>query len=216
MKVGTDAILLGAWANIEHANRIADAGCGSGIIALMAAQRNSRAFVTGIELDADAANQATENCAISPFNQRIRILNADVLGYEKDVFDHVVCNPPFHAGHVIPVNEQRKNARHAVDGLDEWFRMAYRLSNKSGKASFVLPIESIASLKTKVTPSAWHVSRYCRVIPREGKEPVRILIELSKIECTCTTSEIQIETNARGQYHKTYRELVKDFYLFID
>lgn len=216
MKVGTDAVLLGAWANIEDANRIADAGCGSGIIALMAAQRNSRAFVTGIEIDADAANQATENCANSPFNQRIRILNADVLGYEQDVFDHVVCNPPFHAGHVIPVNEQRMYARHAVDGLESWFRMGFKLTTLLGKASFVLPFDTFNTIESNVQRSGWFISRYCRVIPREGKEPVRILIELSKIECTCTTSEIQIETNARGQYHKTYRELVKDFYLFID
>ena len=216
MKVGTDAVLLGAWADIEEANRIVDAGCGSGIIALMAAQRNSRAFVTGIELDADAAKQAAENCAASAFNQRIRILNADVLGYEKDVFDHVVCNPPFHAGHVIPVNEQRKNARHASTGLDAWFRMAYCLSNETGKASFVLPFESFESLKTKVAPSAWHVSRYCRVIPREGKEPVRMLIELSKDAIGLEESEVQIETTLRGHYHESYLDLVKDFYLFID
>lgn len=216
MKVGTDAVLLGAWANIEHANRIADAGCGSGIIALMAAQRNSRAFVTGIEIDADAANQASENCANSPFNKRIRILNADALGYEQDVFDHVLCNPPFHSGHVKPVNEQRMYARHAVDGLESWFRMAFNLTTLLGKASFVLPFDTFNSIESNVQRSGWFISRYYRVIPREGKVPVRILIELSKIECTCTTSEIQIETNARGQYHKTYRELVKDFYLFID
>jgi SAM-dependent methyltransferase len=74
MKVGTDAVLLGAWANIEESYRIVDAGCGSGIIALMAAQRNTRAFVTGLEIDSDAAEQATENCAASQYRRMFSVL----------------------------------------------------------------------------------------------------------------------------------------------
>lgn len=214
MKVGTDAVLLGAWANIEHAKRIADAGCGSGIIALMAAQRNAIAGVTGIELDLEAAKQASENFANSPYQERLRVLNADVLAFEQADFDHVLCNPPFHAGHVLPQNEQRSNARHAFTGLDAWFRMAHRQSNENGKASFVLPFESFESFQMKVEPADWHVSRYCRVIPREGKKPVRMLIELSKKNDMCELSEIQIETTVRGDYHQSYLDLVKDFYLF--
>ncbi len=214
MKVGTDAVLLGAWANIEHANRIVDAGCGSGVIALMAAQRNAHALVTGLEIEPEAAAQATENSAASPFNERIRIVQTDVFGFGEAVYDHVVCNPPFHAGHVVPENEQRKNARHASNGMDEWFRMTYRLSTEAGKASFVLPYESFDSLNVKTRKLGWHISRYCSVSPREGKEPVRMLIELSKEDVTCELSEIQIETTARGVYHESYLTLVKDFYLF--
>jgi len=214
MKVGTDAVLLGAWANIEHANRIVDAGCGSGIIALMAAQRNAHALVTGLEIEPEAAAQATENSAASLFNERIRIVQTDVFGFGEAVYDHVVCNPPFHAGYVLPENEQRKNARHASNGLDEWFRMANRLTDETGKASFVLPYESFDSLALKMRNLGWHISRYCSVIPREGKEPVRMLIELSKEDVTCELSEIQIETTARGAYHESYLAFVKDFYLF--
>jgi tRNA1Val (adenine37-N6)-methyltransferase len=216
MKVGTDAVLLGAWADIEEANRIVDAGCGSGIIALMAAQRNAHAFVTGLEIDPDAAVQAAENCAASQFNERIRIMQTDVFGFSEATFDHVVCNPPFHAGHVVPENVLRKNARHAVDGLDAWFRMAYCLSNEAGKASFVLPYESFDSLNMKTLNHGWHISRYCSVIPREGKASVRMLIELSKEACACEATEIQIETTVRGQYHDSYIGLVKDFYLNVD
>lgn len=214
MKVGTDAVLLGAWANIEHANRIVDAGCGSGIIALMTAQRNAHAFITGLEIDPDAASQAAENCASSVFKERVCIIQTDVFGSSEGVFDHVVCNPPFHSGHVVPENEQRKNARHASSGLDEWFRMAYRVSTEAGKASFVLPYESFDSITHQVQQVGWFISRYCRVIPREGKEPVRMLIELSKDDMPCELSKIQIETTIRGAYHESYLELVKDFYLF--
>jgi len=214
MKVGTDAVLLGAWAHIESARSILDAGCGSGIIALMCAQRNKQASVTGIELDQEAANQAAENCANAPFSKRIRIVHGDFFENVQDVFDHVICNPPFHAGHVLPENEQRKHARHAVDGLENWFGMANKLSSKLGKASFVLPFETFTSIESRVQPCGWQISRYCNVIPCEGKEPLRILIELSKVECTCTTSEIQIETTARKHYHESYLELVNDFYLF--
>ena len=214
MKVGTDAVLLGAWANLEEANRIVDAGCGSGIIALMAAQRNTHAFVTGLEIDPDAAAQAAENCATSVFNERVCIVQIDVFGFSEAMYDHVVCNPPYHAGHVVPENEQRKNARHASSGVDEWFRMAYRLSTEAGKASCVLPFELFDRLAMHVRRHGWHISRYCSVIPREGKEPVRMLIELSKENVTCELSEIQIETTARGFYHESYLALVKDFYLF--
>ena len=214
MKVGTDAVLLGAWANLEEANRIVDAGCGSGIIALMAAQRNTHTFVTGLEIDPDAAAQAAENCAASVFTERVCIVQTDVFGFSEAMYDHVVCNPPYHAGHVVPENEQRKNARHASNGLDEWFRMAYRLSTEAGNASFVLPFELFDRIAMQVRQLGWHISRYCSVIPREGKEPVRMLIELSKEDITCELSEIQIETTARGVYHESYLALVKDFYLF--
>ncbi len=214
MKVGTDAVLLGAWANLEEANRIVDAGCGSGIIALMAAQRNTYAFVTGLEIDPDAAAQAAENCAASAFEERVCIVQTDVFGFSEAIYDHVVCNPPYHAGHVVPENERRKNARHASSGLDEWFRMAYHLSTEAGKASFVLPFELFDRLAMQVRQLGWYISRYCSVIPREGKEPVRMLIELSKEDVTCELSEIQIETTARGVYHESYLALVNDFYLF--
>lgn len=216
MKVGTDAVLLGAWANIEESYRIVDAGCGSGIIALMAAQRNTHAIVTGLEIDSDAAEQAAENCAASQFNERIRIVQTDVFGFSEAIFDHVVCNPPFHAGHVVPENVRRKNARHASNGMDEWFQMAYRLSTESGKASFVLPYESFDRLNLKTLNQGWHISRYCSVIPRDGKAPVRMLIELSKGAGACEATEIQIETTMRGQYHDSYRRLVNHFYLNVD
>ncbi len=214
MKVGTDAVLLGAWANIEHEETILDCGTGSGILALMAAQRNAKASITGIELDSNAANQATENCAESPFKERIVIRCANVLELNDWKFEAIICNPPFHAGHVLPPDARRTDARHARHGIDDWYNAAYRLSTSEGKASFVLPYAPFDEFKIKMQDLGWNLSRYCLVIPGDEKPPVRVLVELSKIECTCELSEVQIETNTRGQYHSSYLNLVKDFYLF--
>ena len=97
MKVGTDGCLLGGWFDCSRSKRILDAGCGSGLIAIMAAQR-CNAEITGVEIDADAAAQAAENAAASPWGSRINILNADVLQFAPTApFDSIVCNPPYFA-----------------------------------------------------------------------------------------------------------------------
>jgi tRNA1Val (adenine37-N6)-methyltransferase len=214
MKVGTDAVLLGAWANIEKAASILDCGTGSGILALMAAQRNVKASITGIELDPNAADQASENCAQSPFKQRIAIRCANIFEFNECQFDAILCNPPFHAGYVLPPNSQRKDARHASGGLKDWFKTAYRLTGAEGTASFVLPYAPLDEIKFKMQELGWNVSRYCMVIPRDDRPPVRMLIELSKKVSPCERGQLQIETTTRGQYHSSYLNLVKDFYLF--
>ena len=103
MKVGTDGVLLGAWARVAHCRNILDIGTGTGLVALMAAQR-SQADVLGIDLDADAVAQAAENVAASPWNHRVRIMEMDVrnvnklLGTDKAFshpFDAILCNPPY-------------------------------------------------------------------------------------------------------------------------
>ena len=95
MKVGTDGVLLGAWADVENSKRILDIGCGTGLIALMVAQR-SNAEVVGIDIDSNAAEQASENAEASPFSKCITIKRADILKYEDTTgFDTIISNPPF-------------------------------------------------------------------------------------------------------------------------
>ena len=95
MKVGTDGVLLGAWAPTNQATRILDIGAGSGLISLMLAQR-SKATIVGVELDEAAALQARENVEQSRFASRIEIVNADILHYTSEAkFDLIVSNPPF-------------------------------------------------------------------------------------------------------------------------
>lgn len=119
MKVGTDGVLLGAWANVCEADRILDVGCGCGLIALMAAQRNRAARVVGVELDAAAAADALANVQHSPFASNVEIVCADVLQYAADcglAFDSILSNPPYHEESLLPPASQRAKARHTQGG----------------------------------------------------------------------------------------------------
>ena len=98
MKVGTDGVLLGAWASLENAATVLDIGTGAGLIALMAAQRNPVARIAAVELDADAACQAAENVQASPWSSRVEVICADAKAYEPGMrFDAIVSNPPYFA-----------------------------------------------------------------------------------------------------------------------
>ena len=114
MKVGTDALVLGCWAgeNLEGVTRILDIGTGSGILALMLAQRHERAVVEAVELEPDAARQAAENVASSPFSARISVHEMAVQAWEGADVDLVVCNPPFFHNHPKSPERKRNLARH--------------------------------------------------------------------------------------------------------
>ena len=116
MKVGTDGTLLGAWAQMLMARgRILDIGTGTGLIALMMAQRFPDASVVGIDIDSEAVAQAQENVEESPFAQRITIRQADVLQFDDEgKFDAIVCNPPYFVNALTCPDQQRTTARKAI------------------------------------------------------------------------------------------------------
>ncbi|MFR1987405.1 MAG: tRNA1(Val) (adenine(37)-N6)-methyltransferase [Prevotellamassilia sp.] len=118
MKVGTDGVLLGAWADLSETTRILDLGCGSGLIALMAAQRNPQALVKGVEIDEAAAADAQANVAASPFHERVQITCADALTLSAPSFeaDCILSNPPYHEEELLPPEAQRAAARHTGGG----------------------------------------------------------------------------------------------------
>ena len=116
MKVGTDGTLLGAWANAPKGPcRILDIGTGTGLVALMMAQRYPESQVVGIDIDRDAIIQAQENVDASPFSERITIINEDATKIDdKEVFDAIVCNPPYFVDSLTCPESQRTLARHTV------------------------------------------------------------------------------------------------------
>lgn len=148
MKVGTDGTLLGAWA--RGGRRILDVGTGTGLIALMMAQRFRQACVTGIDIDADAVAQAAENVAASPFAQRISIVRSDVKDMEG-LFDAIVSNPPYFVGSLHSPDRQRTMARHA-DTLPYRLLMqqAQRLLTDEGEMSVVVPTDQQQLMESEI------------------------------------------------------------------
>lgn len=213
MKVGTDGVLLGAWANTAAAKTIFDFGTGTGLISLMLAQRTS-AKVTGFEFDEDAADQANQNVRDSPWASRITVVHADIFNLiePSEKADLIVCNPPFHASHVLPDNQSRKLARHHEIPLKAWFEKAFQWSNDNGEAAFIFPFDRYETLRNDILSAGWHIRTHTEVISNIGKRPVRSLVRLSKLPAPTETKRLHIENGQRGVYHEDFIEIAKPFY----
>ena len=166
MKVGTDGTLLGAWAQMPMVRgRILDIGTGTGLIALMMAQRFPESSVMGIDIDAEAVAQAQENVEESPFAQRITIRQADVLQLDDhEKYDAIVCNPPYFVNALTCPDKQRTTARHTVSlSYEGLVQTAARLLTAEGLFSVVIPVDSRSDLETAARLNGLFPSRVCMV-----------------------------------------------------
>ena len=218
MKVGTDGVLLGAWARVEHCKRILDMGTGTGLVALMAAQR-SQADIVGIDLDADAVAQATENVAASPWKERIHVLEADARNLEFKIqnseffFDSILCNPPFFENSLKSPDAARTMARH-TDTLtfDELARSASRLLAPEGELSVVIPYDRAHDMTVSAACNGLFATRQTIVVPVEGGKPKRILMAFTREGAAHAVETLCIH-DAQRCYTPEYVHLVEDFYL---
>jgi tRNA1Val (adenine37-N6)-methyltransferase len=219
MKVGTDGVLLGAWTPLNDVQSVVDLGSGTGLISLMIAQR-SKARVTGIESDMDAAQQSAENFAKSPWPERLESVWADVHEMSElwdAQFDLAVCNPPFFDGHFRPSNAPRNNARQLVNAgqfeKKTWFDAAFKLTKPHGSAAFILPFDTADIWIKKAIEAGWFIENQVFVGGNLNKPFKRVLIFLKKMECVTSLTELFIEGSERGKYTFEFGELVKEFYL---
>ena len=216
MKVGTDGCLLGGWFDCSASRRILDIGTGSGLIAIMAAQRCD-AMVTGIEIDSEAAAQATENVKNSPWKNRIEIVNADLLGYTAgEPFDTIVSNPPYFVNSLKCDDASRTLARHS-DSLtsNAFFGKASKLLTPDGKISIVIPSDIEGEWLNAANSEGFTPSRTTYIKTTPKKAPKRVLIEFvrgNRAECTTATLVLEIEP---GTYSKEAQDILRDFYLKI-
>lgn len=214
MKVGTDGVLLGAWVEPPNQGLIFDFGTGTGMIALMVAQR-SEAKIIAFESNQNAAEQAQENFDASPWSGRISSIHADIfLNPEpEEKADFIICNPPFHQSHVLPDLEDRKQARHHEIPLKIWFEKAYQWSKPEGKAAFIFPFDRFEELSSDIRDSGWYIENHTKVISTPNKQPVRSLVLLTKKSLETTELSICIENGERGKYHEDFIKIAKPYYL---
>ena len=215
MKVGTDGVLLGAWADVSEAGRILDAGCGSGLIALMVAQRNSEARITAIDIDEGAINQSNINVATSPWSERIEVLLADMRNFSSDAcYDHIVTNPPFFNEALFSPNEQRAVARHSLTlSYDDIVVAAMRLLRPGGRLSLVLPALEGALFRRVAFGRLW-LRRQLNVYTHAGEMPKRLLMEfeLSSEPIMPKVDDLSVYDTG-GEYSEKYRRLTGEYYL---
>ena len=220
MKVGTDGVLLGAWVDVVNVETALDIGTGTGLIALMMAQRNSRLKVDAIDIEESACEQAEENFDSSPWSERLTVKHQSLKQYADETgckYDVIVCNPPYFTNGVKAGDEKRRIARHADElTLDELFEQSNRLLNDSGRLNLVYPHAGYESLVFTAGKYGLFPEVVVHVRPIAGKDFVRVLISLSKSDAgNFKESELTIETDRRHFYTVEFKRLVEDFYLNV-
>ena len=216
MKVGTDGVLLGAWAKVENAKTILDVGTGTGLIALMLAQR-SGALITGIDIDKNAIAQATENVKISPWPKRISLVEGSFQNYSencKQLFDLIISNPPYFQNSLLSPVENRTVARHTSSLThQEFIDNAIHCLSSTGRICVILPVNEGLQCAEYALQSGLYCAKKISVIPKPNAQPKRLLLEFSFQKTVTFESELVIESEIRHQYSADFTALVKDFYL---
>jgi len=236
LKVGTDGVLLGAWCMVQRAwrrghgaegiaqregsrglgiKRILDVGTGTGLIALMLAQRSS-AQITAIEINEDACKDARLNFDRSPWKERLSLLCMDFNTYQEvhtAKFDLVVSNPPFFEKSLRPDDPATSTARHDVAlSFEKLITGAKKLLNENGKLAVILPAGALDNFRETARLAGFYLSRKTTVLPKTGKPPKRVLLEFSVAPCYPETDELVI-LEENHNYSGKFIELTRAFYL---
>ena len=216
MKVGTDAILLGAWAGNDLANvkSILDVGTGTGIIALMMAQRFPDASVTAIDIAPDAVEEASENFRLSPCHDRCNATASAAQDFTGGPYDLIVSNPPWFRDSLKSDDQTRSAARHE-DSLPsaELLESAARLLTAEGRFCVVIPFDDEGRFRNTAVNFGFHLRRCTTVRPMPEKPPKRSLLEFGfGLPDFVETTDISVERQ-RHEYTKEYATLTRDFLL---
>ena len=219
MKVGTDGVLLGAWA--KGGLKILDIGTGTGLIALMMAQRFPTAQIDAIEIDKGALKDARFNVSQSPFNNRINIINSPLQDYkpcdetqEEGIYDAIVCNPPYFINSLKNPLQQRTTARH-TDSLShqELIFHSKRLLKPNGTLSIIVPSENKDILEAEAIFNGLSILKLTNIKTKSSKPAKRCLIEFGKditTECKIEEQVLNDDTGARTMW---YQNITQAFYI---
>ena len=215
MKVGIDGVLLGAWANVDGCSQILDVGTGTGLIALMLAQR-SEAKITAIEIEKKAALEAAENVSVSPWNERIEVVHTSFQDFAKkchEKFDLIVSNPPYFSNSFKAANSERTLARHN-DTLpfSVLIKLASEMLSEHGRLALIVPGGAIQHLKDLAELNHLFLQHITAIKPKPGKSVNRALLEWGRKQ-TALKEDCLIIYNRDNSFTEEYIGLTKEFYL---
>ncbi|MDE7153380.1 MAG: methyltransferase [Muribaculaceae bacterium] len=214
MKPGTDGVLLGAWATAENPVRILDVGTGTGLIALMLAQRYAEALITAVEIDKTAADEAQANFKNSPWSERLFIVPGDFARFVTfSKFDLITSNPPFFTSGRPSPDHARAMARHESSlPFTLLFQQAAKLLSPSGRLAMITPADCEDNLIFEASMQRLYPRRICRVTTVAGKKPMRIMWEFSLTDGPVAQEQLTLR-DAQNHFTEEYQQLTKDYYL---
>lgn len=218
MKVGTDGVLLGAWADVNEAENILDVGTGTGLIALMAAQRNELAKIDAVEIDATSYEEAKQNFEESIWAARLRIFNTPIQDFSKVAtkqYDLILSNPPYFINSTKSKYDYKNQVRHTDNlSFEDLIDSINILLKKNGRFCVVLPFAEGVIFEALAKAKNLFCTKKVNVKGRDFKPTERLLMQFEKIEKPITESYLIIQnTPKRHDYTTDYLELTKDFYL---
>jgi tRNA1Val (adenine37-N6)-methyltransferase len=213
MKVATDAMLLGSVVQSDDPKAILDIGTGTGVIALMMAQRFQSAQIVGVEIDTDASREAEENFKNSRWNDRLSVINADILDHAfNQSFDLIVSNPPYYENSLLSENERTSRAKHAEFlPVDQLLRKVSSILTENGAFWVIVPFENTDSWVESAKSQQLYLTQSIAITGKEGQGEKRSVLAFGKDQQETINSTLTIR-DSHNHYTKAYIELTKEFH----
>ena len=217
-KVGTDAVLLGAWADVQDDSQIMEIGGGTGVVTLMLAQRSSSSIHV-VELDKDAARQARFNFERSQFGS-LEVTQDSIQEFAEEsdqMFDHIVCNPPYFQFSSKPDSETLLKAKH-TDTLEprDLISSVGKILTPSGRLSMIIPSEAFSSWNGLARSIGLQSVRKLLIRPKLEFDVKRVLVEWKRgYSSACESSELSLEIGSAEdrEYTNEFKDLMKDYFI---
>jgi len=216
MKITTDACIQGAWTPLlPGVQRVLDIGAGTGLLSLMLAQRNPDIIIDAIEADPEAAAQASENTARSPWGNRVNIIPADVRDYESQYkYGLVISNPPFFTDSLLSPNNKKNTARHNLSLTYEGLIKAIGQNlDENGYASVLLPVAGYENMKTLMHENHWKEIMKLNIAHKPQAQVKRVISIWGKKEIRAIQEETLAIKGNENNYTYGFKDLLSPFYL---
>lgn len=216
MRVNTDGVLLGAWANVEGVRKILDIGTGTGVIALMLAQRCQNAKIDAVEIDDLSAAEARHNVASSPWPNKVDVIHCAFQDFAQSVtqrYDLIVSNPPYYNQSLKSPEEKRTLTRHS-DSLPypELISGIKMLLANEGRFCGVFPYTEGNVFIALASAQGLYCTQKVSLLSKPGKKVLRLLLQFEYSKRSVSESTLCIH-KANGEFSDDYKELTKEFYL---
>lgn len=219
-KIGTDAVLLGAWAHTfanENPQTILDVGCGTGIVSLMLAQRYPQANVCAIDIQQEASAICSENFQSSPFKQRLEVKNSNLESFKSSIkFDLIVSNPPYFSQSTLSKQSHNQIARHTLHlNATTFFKNVIKLSKPTSSICLIIPTLCLNEWLDAGRICGFTPRKICHIRTRKNSKVVRSLVLFSFTGGTPIETELVIR-NEDGSFSDVYSDLTRIFHPFMN